>query len=47
MVWVPTDRAWPKDHAGVIENPEIQIRTELESENQFSRFAQLWLNGGT
>ena len=47
MVGVPTDQAWPKDHAGAIENPEIQIRTELEPENQFSRFAQLWLNQGT
>ena len=47
MVGVSTDRAWPKDHAGAIENPEIRIRTELEPENRFSRFALLWLNQGT
>ena len=47
MVGVPTDRAWPKDHAGAIENPEIRIRTELEPENRFSRFAPLRLNQGT
>ena len=47
MVGVPTDQAWPEDHAGVIKNPEFRIRTELESENRFSRFALLWLNQGT
>ena len=47
MVGVPTDRAWPKDHAGAIETPEIRIRIELERENQFSRFALLRPNQGT
>ena len=47
MVWVPTDRAGPEDHAGVIRNPEFRIRTELELENRFSRFAPFWLNQGT
>ena len=47
MVGVPTDRAWPEDHAGAIKNPEFRIWTELEPENRFSRFAQLWLSQGT
>ena len=47
MVGVPTDRAWPEDHAGAIKNPEFRIRTELEPENRFSRFAPLCLNRGT
>ena len=47
MVGVPTDRAWPKDHADAIKNPEFRMRTELETENRFSRFAPFWLNQGT
>ena len=47
MVGVPTDRAWPEDHAGAIKNLELRIRTELEPENLFSRFALLWANQGT
>ena len=47
MVGVPTNQAWPEDHAGAIKNPEFRIRTELEPENRFSRFAPLWLNRGT
>ena len=47
MVGAPTDQAWPKDPAGAIENPDFRIQTELEPENQFSRFALLRLNQGT
>ena len=47
MVGVPTDWAWPEDHAGAIRNPEFRILTELEPENRFSRFAPFWLNQGT
>ena len=47
MVGVPTNQAWPEDHAGAIKNLEFRIRTELEPENRFSCFAQFWLNQGT
>ena len=47
MVGVPTDRAWRHDYRNAIKNPEFRIRTELEPENWFSRFALLWLNQGT
>ena len=38
MVGVPTNQAWPEDHAGAIKNPEFRIRIELELENWFSRW---------
>ena len=44
MVRVPTDRAWPENHAGALKNLEFRIRAELEPENRFSRFAPFWLN---
>ena len=47
MAGVPTDRAWRHDYRNTIKNPEFRIRTELEPENRFSRFAQLWLNRDT
>ena len=47
MVGVPTDRAWRHDYRNAIKNPEFRIRTELEPENRFTRFALLWLNQGT
>ena len=39
MVRGPTGWAGPEDHAGAIENPDFWIRTKLEPENRFSRFA--------
>ena len=44
MKVVPKEPAWAQDHAGAIRNPEFRIRTELEPENRFSRFALLWLS---
>ena len=46
MVGVPTNQAWPEDHAGAIKNLEFRIRTKLEPENWFSCFALLRLNQG-
>ena len=47
MVGVPMDQAWPENYAGAIKNPDFQIRTELEPDNRFPRFALLCLNQGT